>query len=54
MSVKNNKAYNQGIEDRKNNIPFSRNYFQYMSAPTSSSYWDKGWIEQDKKGENNE
>ena len=48
MSAKNKKAFNQGKQDRLNNVPFERNYYLHLRSLISSSWWDKGWLEQDK------
>ena len=49
MSEKNEKAYMKGIEDRTAGIPFAQNYYLHLRSLTCSSFWDKGWNEQDKE-----
>jgi len=47
MSFKNMKAYEKGIQDRTDGVPFAQNYYLHLRSLTCSSFWDKGWKEQD-------
>ena len=48
LSAKNKKAYEKGIADRTAGVPFAENYYLHLRSLTCSSWWDKGWNEQDK------
>jgi len=50
---KNLSAYLQGIDCRKKNVPFNKNPLRFGKNFVLSAWWEKGWIEQDRR-ENNE